>query len=175
MIRQCDNTEFEMIYEIINDAAQAYKGVIPADRWKEPYMSKDELRHEIDEGVVFWGYEEDGELAGVMGVQHVQDVTLIRHAYVRTVKQNQGVGGRLLSRLRKQTTRPILVGTWADAIWATRFYEKHGFRLVSPQEKDRLLRKYWSIPERQIETSVVLADQKWFNARQREANSASPL
>jgi N-acetylglutamate synthase-like GNAT family acetyltransferase len=172
MIRQCDNTELEMIYEIINDAAQAYKGVIPADCWKEPYMSKDELRHEVDEGVIFWGYEEDGGLVGVMGIQHVQDVTLIRHAYVRTAKQNRGIGRRLLSYLREQTTRPILIGTWADAVWAIRFYEKYGFRLVSSEEKDRLLRKYWSIPERQIETSVVLADQRWFDARKREANSA---
>ena len=171
-MRQCDNTEFEMIYEIINDAAQAYKGVIPADCWKEPYMSKDELRREVDEGVVFWGYEEDGELVGVMGVQHVQDVTLIRHAYVRMAKRNQGIGGRLLSHLREETTRPILIGTWADAVWAIRFYEKHGFRSVSLEAKDRLLRKYWSIPERQIETSVVLANQKWFDARKREANSA---
>jgi N-acetylglutamate synthase-like GNAT family acetyltransferase len=172
MIRQCDDGEFETIYEIINDAAQAYRGVISVDRWKEPYMSKDELRHEMDEGVIFWGYEEDGELIGVTGIQHVQDVTLIRHAYVRTVKRNQGIGGKLLSHLRKQTTRPILIGTWADALWAIRFYEKHGFRLVSSEEKERLLRKYWSVPERQIETSVVLADQNWFDARQREANSA---
>jgi len=173
MIRQCDNSEFRIIYEIINDAAQAYKGVIPMDCWKEPYMSKDELRREIDEGVIFWGYyEEDGELVGVTGIQHVQDVTLIRHAYVRTAKRKRGTGGKLLSHLRKQTTRPILIGTWADAVWAIRFYEKHGFRLVSLQEKDRLLRKYWSVPERQLQTSVVLADQKWFDARQREAHSA---
>jgi len=172
MIRQCGNTEFEMIYEIINDAAQAYEGVIPGDCWKEPYISKDELRREVDEGVVFWGYEEDGELVGVMGVQQVQDVTLIRHAYVRTAKRNQGIGAKLLSYLREKTTRPILIGTWADAVWAIRFYEKRGFRLVSSEEKDRLLREYWSIPERQIETSVVLADQKWFDARKREANSA---
>lgn len=165
MIRQCHNHEFEIVYSIINDAAQAYKGVIPADRWKEPYMSKDELRHEMDEGVVFWGYEEDGELVGVMGIQHVQDVTLIRHAYVRPARQNQGIGGKLLATLRRQTTRPVLIGTWADAVWAIRFYEKHGFRLVSPAEKERLLRKYWSIPARQIETSVVLADQKWFESR----------
>jgi GNAT superfamily N-acetyltransferase len=161
-----------MIYQIINDAAQAYKGVIPEDCWKEPYMSKDELRHEMDEGVVFWGYEEDGELVAVTGIQYVQDVTLIRHAYVRTAKRNQGIGGRLLSYLRKQTTRPILIGTWADAVWAIRFYEKHGFRLVSSEVKDRLLGEYWSIPARQIETSVVLADQKWFHARKREANNA---
>lgn len=160
-IRQCNNSDFEAICKIINDASQAYRGVIPPDCWKEPYMSEDELRHEINEGVVFWGYEENGQLVGVMGIQHVQDVTLIRHAYVHTAKQNQGIGGKLLSHLQKQTTRPILVGTWADAVWAIRFYEKHDFELVSSEEKDRLLRKYWSIPDRQIETSVVLADKKW--------------
>jgi len=166
MIRQCDASEVELIYSIINDAAEAYRGVIPGDRWKEPYMSEDELQHEIDQGVVFWGYEQDGELVGVMGIQHVQDVTLIRHAYVHTAKQNQGIGGKLLSSLRQQTTCPLSVGTWADALWAIRFYENHGFQLVSWEEKERLLRKYWSIPERQVETSVVLADQKWFDARQ---------
>ena len=166
MIRQCDNSEVELIYSIINDAAEAYRGVIPGDRWKEPYMAKDELQHEIDRGVVFWGYEQDGKLIGVMGIQHLQDVTLIRHAYVRTAKRNQGIGGKLLSSLRQQATRPLLVGTWADALWAIRFYENHGFRLVSWEEKERLLRKYWSIPERQVETSVVLADQRWFDARQ---------
>lgn len=166
MIRQCDASEVELIYSIINDAAEAYKEVIPGDRWKEPYMSKDELQHEIDQGVVFWGYEQDGELVGVMGIQHLQDVTLIRHAYVRTAKQNQGIGGKLLSSLRQQVTRPLLVGTWADALWAIRFYENYGFQLVSWEEKERLLRKYWSIPERQVETSVVLADQRWFDARQ---------
>lgn len=163
MIRQCEDNDFESIYLIINDAAKAYKGIIPADRWKEPYMPEEELRHEINDGVVFWGYEEDGELLGVMGIQPIRDVTLIRHAYVRTSHQNQGIGGRLLSALRPQTTCPILVGTWADAVWAIRFYEKHGFRLVSSQEKDRLLKEYWSIPERQVETSVVLADERWFD------------
>lgn len=163
MIRPCADTEFDTIYEIINDAAQAYRGVIPADRWKEPYMPKEELRHALDEGIVFWGYEEDGKLVGVMGIQPVQDVTLIRHAYVRTAEQNRGVGGKLLAHLRTQTDRPVLIGTWADAMWAIRFYEKHGFRLVSPEEKDRLLKKYWSIPERQVATSVVLADQTWMN------------
>lgn len=162
MIRECVDNLFDEIYSIINDAAGAYKGVIPADRWKEPYMSRDELRHEMDEGVVFWGYETDDGLAGVMGIQHVQDVTLIRHAYVRTVKRNQGIGGDLLSFLRRQTTRPILIGTWADAHWAIRFYEKHGFRMVSPEEKVRLLKKYWSIPDRQVETSVVLAEKNGF-------------
>jgi N-acetylglutamate synthase-like GNAT family acetyltransferase len=163
MIRKCENKEIETVLSIINDAAEAYHGIIPKDRWKTPYMSKDELRDEIDQGVKFWGYEEDSEFIGVMGIQHVQDVTLIRHAYVRTAKRNLGVGGKLLSELRKKTTRPTLVGTWADAIWAIRFYEKHGFQLVSRREKDRLLKKYWSIPERQIETSVVLADQRWLD------------
>jgi N-acetylglutamate synthase-like GNAT family acetyltransferase len=163
LIRPCEATEFDTIYEIINDAAQAYRGVIPADRWQEPYMPKEELRHAIEEGIAFWGYEEDGELIGVMGIQPVQDVTLIRHAYVRTAEQNRGVGGKLLAHLRTQTDRPVLIGTWADAVWAIRFYEKHGFRLVSPEEKERLLKKYWSIPERQVATSVVLADQTWMN------------
>ena len=166
MIRQCDASEVELIYSIINDAAEAYRGVIPGDRWKEPYMAKDELQHEIDQGVVFWGYEQDGELVGVMGIQHLQDVTLIRHAYVRVANRNQGIGGKLLSSLRQQATRPLLVGTWVDALWAIHFYENHGFRLVSWEEKERLLRKYWSIPERQVETSVVLAEQRWFDARQ---------
>jgi N-acetylglutamate synthase-like GNAT family acetyltransferase len=163
MIRQCTKDDFEAIYSIINDAAQAYTRVIPEDRWKTPYMPRDELKHEINEGVVFWGYEEDGELIGVMGVQDIQDVTLIRHAYVHPARQNQGIGGNLLSDLCSRTSRPILIGTWADAFWAIRFYEKHGFRLVCPREKDRMLKKYWSIPERQVETSVVLADQKWFD------------
>jgi GNAT superfamily N-acetyltransferase len=126
-------------------------------------MPQDELRDEIDSGVVFWGYEERGELIGVMGIQHVEDVTLIRHAYVRPARQGEGIGGRLLSYLRGQTDLPVLIGTWADAVWAIRFYEKHGFRLVSPAEKERLLRRYWSIPERQVETSVVLGGGRWFN------------
>jgi N-acetylglutamate synthase-like GNAT family acetyltransferase len=173
MIRQCEDSEFETIYAIINDAAQVYRGVIPADCWEEPYMSRDKLQHELDAGVVFWGYEEGGDLVGVMGIQHVQDVTLIRHAYVRLSKQNQGIGSKLLSTLRTLTTRPTLVGTWADAAWAIHFYEKHGFRLVSSQEKDRLLRTYWSISERQVETSVVLADERWFDASQIFGRAAS--
>jgi N-acetylglutamate synthase-like GNAT family acetyltransferase len=159
-IRPCEERDIEIIYEIINDAAQAYRGIIPTDRWKEPYMSKDELRHEIDEGVTFWGYIENGELLGVMGMQDIEDVTLMRHAYVRTVRRRQGIGGRLLSELLKKTRHPILIGTWAAAVWAVRFYETHGFCLVSPEEKDRLLKRYWSIPERQIETSVVLAERR---------------
>jgi GNAT superfamily N-acetyltransferase len=158
LIRQCNDDDFETIYEIINDAALAYKGIIPADRWKEPYMSGEELRHEISEGVVFWGYEEDGKLTGIMGIQDVQNVTLIRHAYVRTAERNKGIGSKLLSHLRRMTDRAILIGTWADAVWAIRFYERHGFRPVSREETNRLLRKYWRIPERQVETSVVLAE-----------------
>ena len=165
-IRPCEERDIEIIYEIINDAAEAYRGIIPADRWKEPYMSKDELRHEIDEGVKFWGYIENGELLGVMGMQDIEDVTLMRHAYVRTARRRQGIGGRLLSVLRKKTSRPILIGTWAAAVWAVRFYEAHGFCLVSPEEKDRLLKRYWSIPERQIETSVVLAERRSFAMRE---------
>ena len=162
MIRRCTEDDFEIIYSIINDAATAYKGVIPEDRWHEPYMPKEELRREIDAGVVFWGYEEGGELIGIMGIQDVQEVTLFRHAYVRTSMHNHGIGGRLLEFLYDRTKRPVLIGTWAAAVWAVRFYEKHGFRLVTADEKDRLLRKYWSIPKRQTETSVVLADKKWW-------------
>jgi N-acetylglutamate synthase-like GNAT family acetyltransferase len=158
MIRQCKPNDFETICEIVNDAAQAYKGIIPADRWHEPYMPREELQHEIDAGVRFWGYEESGKLIGVMGIQDVQEVTLIRHAYVRTAQRRNGIGGKLLSHLLTLSERPILIGTWAAATWAIRFYEKHGFHLVSEEEKNRLLKKYWSIPERQVETSVVLAE-----------------
>ncbi len=162
MIRRCTDSDFNAVYSIINAAAVAYKGVIPADRWHEPYMPEEELRHEIGSGVMFWGYEEEGRLVGVMGIQDVQDVTLFRHAYVRTAFRNKGIGGKLITHLKALTTRPALVGTWAAAAWAIRFYEKHGFRLVTSDEKDRLLRKYWSIPDRQTEISVVLADRKWF-------------
>jgi GNAT superfamily N-acetyltransferase len=166
LIRRCVDSDFDTIFEIINDAAQSYKGVIPADRWKDPYMSKQHLQQEMEGGVVFWGFEENGELMCVMGIQEVKDVTLIRHAYVRTVRRNQGIGGKLISFLKTLTKRPILVGTWAAAEWAIRFYENHGFKLVSWEGKERLLRKYWSISERQTETSVVLANRKWFNAHQ---------
>ena len=162
MIRRCDNYDFELIWAIINDGARAYQGIIPEDRWTEPYMSREKLQHEIEEGVVFWGYEETGTLVGVMGLQKVQGVTLIRHAYVRTTSQGRGIGAHLLSHLRELAKGPVLIGTWADAIWAIRFYERHGFRIVGRQEKDRLLKQYWTVPERQIETSVVLADTKWW-------------
>ncbi len=160
MIRRCDDRDFELIWAIINDGAQAYRGTIPEDRWTEPYMSREKLKHEIDDGVMFWGYQDGGTLIGVMGLQRVQDVTLIRHAYVHTGSQKQGVGSQLLSHLRELTKGPVLVGTWADAVWAIRFYERHGFRMVSGEDKERLLKQYWKIPERQIETSVVLADLK---------------
>lgn len=160
LIRKCEESDFEAIFEIVNDAAQAYRGIIPADRWNEPYMPREELRHEIDDGVVFWGYEEEGGLIGVMGIQPVKDVTLMRHAYVRTTKRNQGIGSKLLDFLMTQAQPPVLIGTWADAVWAVRFYEKNGFKLVSTEEKNRLLRTYWSIPERQVETSVVLAGRE---------------
>jgi len=139
-----------------------YKGVIPAEYWKEPYMSRDELRRELDDGIEMWGYEDDRELVGVMGIQHRQNVTLIRHAYIYTSRQNHGVGGELLSHFKELTDEPILIATWSNAVWAIRFYEKHGFRLVSQEEGNRLQRKYWSSPEIKIKTSVVLADEKWF-------------
>ena len=156
-IRPVREDEFDELLAIINDAAQVYRGVIPADRWHDPYMPADHLRAEIDAGVRFFGYEADGELLGVMGIQDVDDVTLIRHAYVRTTAQRGGVGGRLLRSLLAKATAPVLIGTWADATWAVAFYEKHGFAVVTPAEKTRLLRRYWDIPERQVETSVVLA------------------
>jgi N-acetylglutamate synthase-like GNAT family acetyltransferase len=161
MIRQCTDQDFDSIYTIVNDAAVAYKGVIPADRWHEPYMPKEYLQHELDAGVKFWGFEENGLLIGVMGIQDVKDVTLIRHAYVRTAFRSQGIGRQLMDHLKTLIARPALVGTWAAAVWAIRFYEKNGFQLVSVDEKNRLLRTYWSIPERQTETSVVLADERW--------------
>ena len=162
MIRECVAADFEDIFQIINDAAQAYRNIIPPDQWKEPYMPREELMEEISAGVAFLGYEIDGDLAGVVGTQDVQDVTLIRHAYVRTSRRNQGIGGRLLARIMDRATRPVLIGAWADAVWAVSFYEHRGFKVVSPQDKERLLRKYWTVPDRQIETSVVLADQSWF-------------
>lgn len=168
MIRLCTENDVPALYTIINDAAGAYKGHIPTDCWHEPYMSLDQLRRELSAGVVFWGCEEEGKLAGVMGIQNVQDVSLIRHAYVRTACRSKGIGGALISHLKKLTTRPTLVGTWGAAIWAIRFYEKHGFRLVDTDEKNRLLGKYWSITERQTKTSVVLADTRWIDRLQRQ-------
>ena len=157
-IRRCTEGEREAIFEIVNAAAEAYRGVIPADRWQEPYMPMEELDGEIAAGVEFWGYEEDGELLGIMGIQPLGEVDLIRHAYVLPESQGRGVGGALIAHLLRAATRPMLVGTWAAAEWAIRFYRGHGFEQVSPPRKDELLRAYWDIPERQVETSVVLAN-----------------
>jgi GNAT superfamily N-acetyltransferase len=157
-IRRCRDDERDEILAIVNAAAEAYRGVIPKDRWHEPYMPARELETEIAAGVAFWGYEADGRLVGVMGVQPVRDVDLIRHAYVLPGRQRHGVGSALLSHLAPETARRMLVGTWAAADWAIRFYSRHGFELVSPERKTALLRAYWTIPERQIETSVVLAN-----------------
>jgi GNAT superfamily N-acetyltransferase len=157
MIRPLHEQDFDQIWTIINDGARAYQGVIPADRWHDPYMTRDELRREIDAGVRFWGCETDGVLTGVMGVQAVKDVTLIRHAYVRTVNQRQGIGALLLAHLQGTVDGQLLIGTWADAHWAIGFYQKNGFTLTSEEQKNALLCTYWNIPPRQVETSVVLA------------------
>jgi GNAT superfamily N-acetyltransferase len=157
MIRSLLPSDFDDILKVINDAAQAYEGVIPDDRWKEPYMSAEELKEEIEAGVRFIGWVEGGNLLGVAGIQALKDTTLIRHAYVLSGCQRKGIGTRLLEYLVGLAETPeVLVGTWADATWAIRFYEKHGFELLSSREKDRLLRIHWNIPERQVETSVVL-------------------
>ena len=156
-IRPCRAQDREAILAIVNAAAQAYRGVIPADRWRDPYMPGEELDAEVAAGVAFSGYEVDGELVGVMGVQPVRDVELIRHAYVAPGHQGRGIGGALLERFLHESTRPMLVGTWADAEWAIRFYERHGFEPVGPERTAALLSDYWSIPARQVETSVVLA------------------
>jgi GNAT superfamily N-acetyltransferase len=157
-IRPCRDDERPQILAIVNAAAEAYRGVIPADRWHEPYMPADELDGEIAAGVEFWGYEDDGRLLGIMGVQPMSDVDLIRHAYVTPGSQGRGIGGALIEHLMRPATRRVLVGTWAAAEWAIAFYRRHGFQQVSPDEKNRLLKTYWTIPDRQIETSVVLAN-----------------
>ena len=157
MIYKVASSEFNSILSVVNDAAQAYKDVIPADCWKTPYMAAEELKTEIDGGVEFYGWGENNVLMAVMGIQPVKDVTLIRHAYVLTNHQRRGIGEKLLSHLLSLALTPtVLVGTWATAWWAIRFYEKRGFKLVSTKEKNTLLRKYWNITERQVETSVVL-------------------
>ena len=156
MIRPCGATDVAAIDAIINEAAQAYRGVIPDDCWHEPYMERSELLSEIAAGVGFWGWDESGSLIGVMGIQKVRDATLIRHAYVRPGRQGRGIGAALLATLVVRAEGPLLVGTWAAAEWAIRFYQGHGFRLVPADEKNRLLQTYWSIPVRQQEVSVVL-------------------
>lgn len=163
-IAPCSPADVPAICEIINDSALAYKGVIAADRWHEPYMPMAELESEIAKGVVFHGYFLERRLIGVMGIQEVKDVTLIRHAYVLSASRGQGVGGQLLDCLRRLTTRPILIGTWKAAAWAVRFYEKNGFSLLGDEAKNRALETYWTVPVRQREESVVLADQRWREA-----------
>jgi GNAT superfamily N-acetyltransferase len=157
VIRPCRDDETDVMLAVINTAAQAYRGVIPADRWHEPYMPASELRSEVASGVAFVACELDGAVAGVMGIQRARNVDLIRHAYVLPEYQGRGLGGALLEHLRARTERPILIGTWAAATWAVAFYERHGFHLVPGAAKALLLRTYWSVPERQIETSVVLS------------------
>jgi GNAT superfamily N-acetyltransferase len=165
VIRPCTHSDLDVIYQIINDSARAYKGHIPEDRYHQPYMTRDTLRSEIADGVVFYGNEEEGRLVAVMGIQDKGPVVLIRHAYTRTEHRGQGIGSSLLDHLLTTTAKPVLVGTWRDAQWAIRFYERHGFRRVPHEEKDWLLRTYWSIPERQVETSVVLADEHYWAQR----------
>ncbi|MCH3882189.1 GNAT family N-acetyltransferase [Tenacibaculum aquimarinum] len=161
IIKSDQKKDFETIYEIINDASIAYKGIIPSDRWQEPYMSKEELKKQINEGVEFWNFEERNSVLGVMGIQFKKDVTLIRHAYVRTLARQKGIGSKLLNQLINLSETPILIGTWADASWAIRFYKKNGFKVLPIAEKDKLLKIYWDIPKRQIETSIVLASNDW--------------
>jgi N-acetylglutamate synthase-like GNAT family acetyltransferase len=171
MIRKCTESDVKTIFDIINDAAIAYKGTIPGDRWHEPYMPAEEIRQEIEAGVIFWGFEKAGDLLGVMGIQDKGDVALIRHAYVRTRSRKQGIGENLLLHLEGLTEKPILVGTWQAASWAISFYQKNGYTLVSKTEKKRLLQKYWSIPERQIETSVVLVNKAWVENNYKEGHN----
>ena len=166
MIRKSVDNDFTAMLAIINDAARAYRGVIPADRWHEPYMPADELSVEIANGVVFWVAEREGQLAGLMGIQDKGEVALVRHAYVAPDTQKTGVGTTLLRHVQSLTDKPILIGTWAAAAWAIEFYRRNGFTVVSITQKDHLLRKYWSIPVRQIETSVVLADRRWMESQQ---------
>lgn len=156
-IRPSTPADLDAIAAVINDAARAYRGVIPADRWHEPYMPRHELESEIASGVSFWVAEEEGRLLGVMGIQDKGEVALVRHAYVPTARQRGGVGTRLLRHVQGLVDKPILIGTWADASWAIAFYRRNGFDVVPDDERNRLLRTYWSIPERQVETSVVLA------------------
>jgi GNAT superfamily N-acetyltransferase len=157
-IRSCRDDERPTILAIVNTAAEAYRGVIPEDCWHEPYMPAQELAGEIAAGVAFWGYEADGALVGVMGIQPVREVDLIRHAYVLPAHQRHGIGAALLQHLRRRSARRMLIGTWAAAEWAIRFYRRHGFELVSPERKTALLKQYWAVPDRQIEASVVLSD-----------------
>jgi N-acetylglutamate synthase-like GNAT family acetyltransferase len=164
-IRPSRAADLPAMLAIVNDAAQAYRGVIPADRWHEPYMPAEELNAEIADGVAFWVAEDAGRLLGVMGIQDKGEVALVRHAYVAPGAQKQGVGTNLLRHVQGLARKPVLVGTWAAASWAIEFYRRNGFTVVPQPDKDALLRRYWSIPARQVETSVVLADARWIAAR----------
>jgi GNAT superfamily N-acetyltransferase len=167
LIRKIRQADLGAALAIVNEAAQAYRGVIPADQWRDPYMPPDELEREIADGVIFWVAEEDGRLSGVMGIQDKGEVALVRHAYVASSVQRKGVGTRLLRHVEGLTGKPVLIGTWADASWAIEFYRRNGFTLVPSRLKDSLLQRYWSIPARQVETSVVLADGRWMEAQTR--------
>ena len=160
-LRRATSSDVPAIFSIVNDAAQAYRGVIPADRWHEPYMPRDELEREIASGVEFWVAEEAGRILGVMGIQDKVEVALVRHAYVIPSTQRSGIGTRLLKHVTALLDKPILIGTWAAATWAIDFYRRNGFTVVAGAEKEALLRRFWSIPPRQVETSVVLADSRW--------------
>lgn len=164
-VREAAPPDLPGILEIVNAAAEAYRGVIPADRWHEPYMPREELEREIAAGVVFFVLEKDARVAGVMGIQDKGEVALVRHAYVAPAMQRKGIGRRLLRHLESLTDKPVLIGTWAAAKWAIDFYVRNGFTVVPHEDKERLLRRYWSIPDRQIETSVVLADRRWVERR----------
>jgi GNAT superfamily N-acetyltransferase len=164
-VRRSTAADVPAIFAIVNDAARAYRGVIPADRWHEPYMPKEELEREIAAGIDFWVAEEGGKVLGVMGMQDKGDVALVRHAYTASAAQRKGIGSALLRHIERLTPKPVLIGTWADAKWAIDFYVRNGYTVVSHADKERLLRQYWSIPARQIETSVVLADRRWMAER----------
>ncbi len=166
LIRKSRNADAPAVLAIINAAAEAYRDVIPPDRWHEPYMPATELEREIAAGIDFWVAEEDGQLLGVMGTQDKGEVALVRHAYVTPGSQRTGVGGGLLRHVQGLTTKPFLIGTWADASWAIAFYQRNGFIIVPAAQKNSLLRQYWSIPARQVETSVVLADDRWMSGQQ---------
>ena len=174
MIRKCTQDDLTTMYAIINDAAQAYKVVIPNDCWQDPYMPLDELHHEIEDGVVFWGIEEGDTLLGIMGIQDKGKVTLIRHAYVLTNQQNHGIGTKLLQHLEGMTRKPILIGTWAAATWAIRFYKKNGYCLLSRIETEELLKQYWNISERQVVTSIILDNPTWAAANEGIRNDTNP-
>ena len=166
VVRLAEAADLPQIFAIINDAAQAYRGVIPSDRWHEPYMPITELQREIENGIQFWVLEEYGRISGVIGIQDKGSVALVRHAYVASSTQRKGVGTKLLRHVEGLVDKPILIGTWAAASWAIEFYRRNGFTVVPETAKNELLRTYWSIPERQIETSVVLADRRWLETQE---------